>query len=95
MTSKITLTVTLPTDATEVSGTAIVNAVRRSLGKVETVSESGTVKDVQYRVREVKAPAKKDTGASKIREWARAAGHEVGKRGRISADLLALYTSQH
>lgn len=41
-----------------------------------------------------RAPAKRGTArndVSAVREWARANGHTVSDRGRISADVLAAY----
>jgi hypothetical protein len=33
--------------------------------------------------------------AEKIRAWAKANGHEVGDKGRISEDLRRLYNAAH
>lgn len=35
------------------------------------------------------------TRASEIREWARANGHEVSDRGRVSAEVRAAYEAAH
>ena len=44
-----------------------------------------------------RSTAAKPTGSSpaEIREWARAEGYEVSERGRINAELRALYESSH
>jgi hypothetical protein len=39
------------------------------------------------------APKRSDLGA--VREWARANGHDVSDRGRISADIQAAYDKAH
>lgn len=36
-----------------------------------------------------------DGDAQKIREWAKANGHEVSERGRISAEVKAAYEAAH
>ena len=41
---------------------------------------------------EAAAEAESDT---EIREWARATGHQVSERGRLSAALVAAYEAAH
>ncbi|MBC9822331.1 Lsr2 family protein [Terrabacter sp. MAHUQ-38] len=45
------------------------------------------------RRRAASAPKRADLGA--VREWARANGHNVSDRGRISADVQAAYDKAH
>lgn len=39
--------------------------------------------------------SKTSSDASKVREWARANGHEVGERGRIPSEVREAYAAAH
>ena len=39
--------------------------------------------------------SKTTSNASKVREWARANGHEVGERGRIPSEVREAYAAAH
>lgn len=74
-----------------VTGKDIVNAVRRALANVETVSTE-EVTEVKG-VRVLATPEPEKGFAEKVRTWARENGHEVGQRGRVSAELVEKYTA--
>ena len=42
-----------------------------------------------------KAPASSGPSAAEIREWARANGHDVPDRGRVSAEVRQAYDAAH
>ena len=74
----------------------IINAVRRSLKgdkalKVGTVEQ---VKDLTIRVKETPKTPKRNN-LSHVREWAAAQGIALGKRGRISAEVLNQFNASH
>lgn len=94
MTTKISLTLTLDTNAPTPKDVG--NAVRRA---TEALATAGAVlvpkapvsaKGVTIKVRTVKAPTKV---YSPVREWAAVNGHPevAGKRGRLSKTIIAEY----
>jgi len=95
MTSTNKIAITIHSD--ELSAKGIQNAVRRALSGDVQIPEQGslTVKGLTITVKPVKTtpvPSKQN-----IRLWAAENGHPevVGKRGRISADVLAAYEAAH
>jgi hypothetical protein len=56
---------------------------------------AGTAKAASRRRAGAGSGAAKRTDLAAVREWARANGHDVSDRGRISADVQAAYDKAH
>jgi Lsr2 len=64
-----------------------VDGARRSAGRPKTVKVAKVARGART------APDREQTAA--VREWARANGHQVSERGRLSASVLAAFEAAH
>jgi hypothetical protein len=72
--------------------TALEKALKPYLAAART-TRSTTARGLRRGTRT--GPATKRTDLQKIRDWARANGHEVSERGRISTSIIQAYDAAH
>lgn len=88
--AKVTLTISDVATSKEV-----LNAVRRafSVDQKLKIGTTAQIKGVQVRVKEI--PKSTRHSLEHIREWAAKQGIELGKRGRIPAEVMQAYAKKH
>jgi len=70
------------------------SSMEKVRGALEPLVEKARRVDGKSKGRKSSASKPSNSNASKVREWARANGYEVGNRGRIPAEVVAAYEAE-